>query len=151
MGGHEDGYPVAPALEGEKNLALALAELAAGKCVLSAHDSSEGGVVLALAEIAIGSGLGIDAELGGNAFVYSSRLDAIMYGEVPGRVIVSATENLRPEVERVCARFGLEVQALGKIGQGTDFSVRVSDTKYQWTIEELASAFEDSIPSALSA
>jgi phosphoribosylformylglycinamidine synthase subunit PurL len=150
VGGHEDGYPVAPELAGEKNLALALAELATGKWILSAHDSSEGGVGLALAEMAIASGLGVQAELSGKAFVYSARPDAIMYGEIPGRVVVSVLPSLYEEVERVCALFGIEVQHLGKIGDGADFEVKVSNTNYQWSISELASAYEASIPSALS-
>lgn len=150
VGGHEDGYPVAPNLEEERKLAEVLASLAAQGLAKSAHDASDGGIGVALAEMAIQSGFGIEVELAGEAFVYSSRPDAVLYGELPGRVIVAYDPD---DYEAICAiaeKAGLGVQRLGTIGSEGNLTISVGDLTIRWRVNELAEAFETAIPLALA-
>lgn len=150
VAGKEDGFPVAPNLSSERNLTGLLADLAAKGQILSAHDASDGGIAVALAEMSIQSGLGMNVELVGDAFVYSTRADAIMYGELPGRVIVSlnsgSIESITSQVESV----GLRIQPLGSIGDGTSVQMKLEKDEVVWSIEELRSAYETAIPLALA-
>lgn len=150
VGGHEDGYPVGPNLDGEKKLGHLLAKLASDGLAKSAHDVSDGGIAVSLAEMTIQSGFGIDVELGGDAFVYSSRPDAILYGELPGRVVVAYDSGQFDKIRAVTEAAGLKVQKIGSIGSNDNFSITVSGNKVSWTIAELADSYESAIPSALA-
>ncbi len=150
VSGHEDGYPVATDLPAELKLAQALTELAAAETIQSAHDTSEGGLAVALAEIAIVSGLGLDVELDGEPFVYSSRIDAQLFGELPGRVVVAVDEQSVSEVERVCVGKGLHVQRIGQVLENPNLTIRVSGEAHRWPVNDLVSAYERSIPDALA-
>lgn len=150
VGGHEDGYPVGTDLSAERRLAEALAELATSETILSAHDSSEGGLAVALAEIAIESGLGVNVELAGEPFVYSSRVDARLFGELPGRVVVAVDEQSIEEVEKVCAAKSLAVQRIGEVLDNPNLTVRIDGETYHWPVNDLVSAYEKAIPDALA-
>ena len=150
VGGHEDGYPVAPNLEAEKALHCALAQLAEDRTILSAHDVSEGGTGVALAEIAIRAGMAVSAELDGPAFVYSSRTDARLFGELPGYVLVSSTPEREQALKGVCEQFNLSIQKVGSIEAGDHLSVKVGGSMISWPIAGLRSAFEDAIPLVLN-
>jgi len=149
VAGHEDGYPVGPNLEGERKLGTTLAALAKEKVILSAHDVSEGGIAVALAEMAIQSGQGIQAELTGQAFVYSSREDALCFGELPGYVVVAVADGMAPQLEDKCSAAGLSVQRIGRIGSGTEMTLKVGPQTASWPIEQLRTAYESAIPDAL--
>lgn len=150
VGGHEDGYPVAPNLDGEKKLGHLLAKLATDGLAKSAHDVSDGGIAVSLAEMAIQSGFGLDVELSGEAFVYSSRPDAILYGELPGRVIVAYEPNQFEKIRALAGAAGLQVQKLGTIGSNEDLTITVGGAKVSWGIGELAESYETAIPRALA-
>lgn len=150
VAGHEDGYPVAPNLDGEKKLGHLLAELATEGLAKSAHDLSDGGIAVSLAEMAIQSGFGVDVELGGDAFVYSTRPDAILYGELPGRVVVAYESNQFDAIQAKVKAAGLEVQRIGRIGTGENVSIKVGESTVTWTVADLAKAFESAIPLALA-
>ena len=77
--------PIDVDLEAETRLVDALVELAEAGALKSAHDCSDGGLAVALAECAItgGVGLTVDADIVG-------RLDAALFGEAGARAIVSA-------------------------------------------------------------
>lgn len=150
VGGHEDGYPVAPNLDGEKKLGHLLAKLATDGLAKSAHDVSDGGIAVSLAEMAIQSGFGIEVELSGEAFVYSSRPDAMLYGELPGRVVVAYESSQFEKIRAVTEAAGLKVQKLGKIGLNDDLAITVGGAKVSWGIGELAESYETAIPRALA-
>jgi phosphoribosylformylglycinamidine synthase len=139
--GVEDGYPVAPDLAGETRLYSALVEAAASKTILSAHDSSEGGLAVALAEIALQSGLLVSASLPGAGA-------SALFGEVPGRVVV-ATSNASGLAD-LAAKYDLAVTDLGSVAEGTGLALTVGGETTEWTVDELKTAFEGSIPSAMA-
>jgi len=79
-------YSPAPHFDIEEEYALQqkLAELIAGKLVVSAHDVSEGGLFITLAESAFPRWLGFDVKSG-----KAIRKDAYWFGESQSRVVVS--------------------------------------------------------------
>jgi phosphoribosylformylglycinamidine synthase len=58
----EQGLPPAVDLEHERRLAALLRELVAGGLVSAAHDVADGGLAVALAEMALAGGIGAEVE-----------------------------------------------------------------------------------------
>ncbi len=80
----------------------------------SAHDCSDGGMLVALAECCLLGGIGVrcpalqpEAPL---------RLDAAFFGESPGRFIVSAASRAMPELQTLARRHHVEISLLGMAG-----------------------------------
>ncbi len=151
--GKETGLPVPPDLEKELALCKLLAEAADSGWIVGAHDCSDGGFAVALAEMAIALGSGLSARLPGEAFNYTSRADARLFGELPGRVLVSlANEPGSKRLEARAREMGLGF--VSNLGESTEPGVlRVVDTNesvHEWTLSELQSAYERSIPSLMA-
>ena len=91
--------PIEVDLEAEARLVDALVELAEAGLLKSAHDCSDGGLAVALAESAIAGGVGfvIDRDVVG-------RLDASLFGESGGRAVVSVAAGA--DLSRVGIRIG---------------------------------------------
>jgi phosphoribosylformylglycinamidine synthase len=81
----------------------------------SAHDCSDGGLAVALAESCFSSlgraGLGASVELGGEASV-----TAALFGETPSRVLISFEEAQRTRLERIAAQAGAPLKVIGRVG-----------------------------------
>lgn len=77
----------------------------------SAHDCSEGGLAVALAESCILGGIGatITARPGG-------RWDAALFGETPSRIVVSLDRGGVGELQRLATQHGVPVLRLGRVG-----------------------------------
>jgi len=119
-------------------------ERAAGKFILAAagsglirtaHDCSDGGMLVALAECCL---LG-DIGMRGPAIFTEPplRLDAALFGESPGRFIISAHSRAMPELQSLARRHHVEISLLGLTGGDAldlEGQVRVSlaDLRYAW-------------------
>ena len=101
--GHLGGCPPAPDLDAERRLAAVLAEAAAAGLLSAAHDLSDGGLAIALAESCLGGGLGCVVRLPGDPFT-------ALFSESAGRAIVT----VRPGAE---AAFGQLRDAHGVVGE----------------------------------
>ena len=81
----------------------------------SAHDCSDGGLAVALAESCFSSlgraGLGASVELGGE-----TPAAAALFGETPSRVLVSFEEAQRTRLERIAAQAGAPLKVIGRVG-----------------------------------
>jgi phosphoribosylformylglycinamidine synthase len=86
------------------------AAIAAG-LLSSAHDCSEGGLAVALAESAIAAGLGaeIEPEQGLPLHVW-------LFSESASRILVSADLALIPQIEQIAAAEGVPLARLGTVG-----------------------------------
>jgi phosphoribosylformylglycinamidine synthase len=86
-------------LEEEFDMQAAVSSLIKQKLIISAHDISEGGLIITLLESAFPMDLGFDVSAAGNTF----RTDAYWFGEAQGRVVVSvkagAEENLKARLD----------------------------------------------------
>lgn len=134
--GIENGYPEEPNLAGEHALCKLLPALRKAGAISCAHDLSDGGLAVALAEMAILSGFGIDAgRYGANA--------SDLYGEFPGRVLVGVLDEAAIAHQAMAA--GLEVRFIGEVVE--EPILRIGEQA--WPLEELRSAYEGSIPAAM--
>jgi phosphoribosylformylglycinamidine synthase II len=100
--------------------------------VRSAHDVSEGGLAVALAEAAIlgERGVVVDAALGG-------RWDAALFGEAQSRIIVTVAADQTGELERIAVNAGAPLLRLGTTGGdriviGDLVDLSLSDVSERW-------------------
>src|SRR6185436_2522092 len=92
--GRKTGLPPRIDLEREKELHSALRSLIYGGGIKSAHDCSEGGLAVAIAECCISNQvaretprlLGAEIDL---STIADERLDALLFGETQSRIIIS--------------------------------------------------------------
>ena len=82
-----------------------------GGMLSSAHDCSEGGLAVALAESSILGGLGIEvgAAVGG-------RWDAALFGEAPSRIVVAVHQDRLQDVQALAAERSVPTTVLGSVG-----------------------------------
>ena len=85
--------------------------------VSSAHDCSDGGLAVALAEACISGGLGFK----GN-FSIRGRWDAALFGEAQSRIVVSLPPGRLADLERLVEEMEVPMAVLGTVGGG-NFSV----------------------------
>ena len=110
------------------------------KCVISsAHDCSDGGLAVALAECSIATGLGFQGE-----FALAERWDAALFGERQSRVVVSVAPGKLSELERTCRGLGLPWAVLGRtggdsirIGALVDVSLLEADDAWRNSLERI--------------
>jgi len=98
----------------EKRLCLWLAEMADQGHILAAHDLSEGGFAVALAEMALVGGVGITAEVPVKALGNAVRSDAALFGEFPGRVLIALLDEAAETVTRSAEEAGLRFAPIGR-------------------------------------
>jgi phosphoribosylformylglycinamidine synthase subunit PurL len=125
--GVENGCPAAPVLTLERDLCNLLVEAADNGWIRSAHDLSEGGLAVAAAEIAMAcpSAVEFNIELGKEPFGYSKRVDAILFGETPGRVVAALPPHAEEEgawslLNASAEAMGLRVAKIGAYGASGD-------------------------------
>lgn len=135
--GIEDGLPAAPNVAAEKKLCDLLSRAANAGLIDAAHDSAEGGLPVALAEMAIAAKTGIKAEMLGLGHLFS---------EFPGRVIVSICGQNRQEFQLLCTESGLQFAVLGTCG---GFDRLIIDDRIDVSVSELQAAYEGSIPALM--
>ncbi len=85
--GHLGGVPAAPDLAGERALAEVLVTASQRGLLVAAHDVSDGGLAITLAEMALraGTGADIDLPIGLDPFI-------AMFAESPGRAVVAVRD-----------------------------------------------------------
>ena len=133
--GHLGGRPPAVDLDAERALAAVLADGAARGLLAAAHDLSDGGLALALAECCLAGGQGCRVRLPGEAFTG-------LFAESAARAVVA----VRPEAEAgfaaLCAGHGVPAAGLGVTG-GPDLEVTGCFTI---PLAELAAAHRATLP-----
>ena len=83
--------------------------------VRSAHDCSDGGLAVAIAESAIAGGLGVHIETN-----MAGRWDALLFGEPPSRIVVSVAPEDARQLESLARRRGAPLRRIGVV-QGRRF------------------------------
>jgi phosphoribosylformylglycinamidine synthase subunit PurL len=110
----EQGSPPYLSLTAEKALHDCVLSLIQHGFLRSAHDCSEGGVVVALTESCIS---GPERTLGAVVRLNRGRLrkDAVLFGESQSRVVVSAKPVDREAILSEARRFGVPVEVIGAV------------------------------------
>jgi phosphoribosylformylglycinamidine synthase II len=152
IAGNSNGAGRVPELDLKAELAVQAACLgAAEKSLLrSAHDCSDGGLAVALAECCFSSlnrrSVGADIDLTGE---YD--LAVRLFSETPSRIIVSFEPTVRDEVERIAADAGCPMTVLGKV---TSNSLRIEsegEEVIQLEVAEMEHAWRSSLRIKLQA
>jgi phosphoribosylformylglycinamidine synthase len=113
------GDPVGIDLDAEARLQRAVLAMARARILHSAHDVSDGGFAVCVAESAIGLGLGCRVRLPGDTSIAAA---ARMFGEEPSRVVVSVGKERLERARAIAAEHGVPFEVIGEVG-GT--SVRI--------------------------
>src|SRR5580700_589192 len=114
--------------------------------VKSAHDCSEGGLGVALAECCISGERRIGALARFGHWPY--RLDQILFNESQSRVIISVRPEDAGATEAVCAAAEIPFGRLGEVG-GSDLVVCTEQQTLRWDVAQLHQAWYFSIERAM--
>ena len=114
------GYP--PQLELAKEAALqkALIETIQAGLVDSAHDCSEGGVAVALAESAFPRGVGLKVNLAAQGLP----AEFVLFGEDASRVVISCDRGNLLGIQQIAVKYGLSADIIGEtVGQHVEINI----------------------------
>jgi phosphoribosylformylglycinamidine synthase len=127
-------------LEQEKRLIEFLLEAIRNNLINSAHDCSEGGLAICLAEKAVYSkGLGARIDLGNQLSI------AQLFSESQGRVVVSLSPEKANEFEFLCEQFSLKYQKLGEVVERT-FEIA---NAFSFEVDELSKIYFNQLEAIL--
>jgi len=125
--------------------AACLAAIEAG-CVQSAHDAAEGGLAVALAECCITGPSRLGAEV---TLPAPGRVDEVLFGEAPSRILVTAAPGDVERLVRIVAEWAVPAKVVGRVG-GDRLEIRVgTEPRVSVATEALADAFENGLARAL--
>jgi phosphoribosylformylglycinamidine synthase subunit PurL len=115
--------------------------------VRSAHDCSEGGFAVALAECCISGERRIGASVDFGR--WPERLDQILFNESQSRVIVSVRPEDTSAMEATCGAAEIQYGRVGEVG-GSELVVSTQRETLRWDVAELYQAWYSSIERAMS-
>ena len=133
--GHLGGRPPAVDLDSERGLAAVLAEAGRRGLLDAAHDLSDGGLAIALAECCLAGGQGCAVELPGEAFT-------LLFGESSARAVVAVRPGAEAGFAALCRDGGVPAAGLGTTG-GPSLEVTGS---FAIPLDELAAAHAGTLP-----
>ncbi len=133
--GHIGGLPPAVKLDAERRLALVLAAGAAGGLLASAHDLSDGGLAIALAECCLAGQAGCAVTLAGDPFTS-------LFSESAARAVVAVRPGAAAGFTDLCAAHGVPAAVLGETGGA---SLEVAGL-FSISVEELGAAHRQALP-----
>lgn len=99
-------------LDQEYALQMLIRDLIASQLLASAHDCSDGGLAIALAESAFANGLGVRAA----NLPLDGRLDATLFGEAHSRVVVSYSKDVGFDIAVAAKNATVPFQPIGTVG-----------------------------------
>ena len=118
LGAPLEGRPPIVSFEAERRLQAAMLDSIGRGVLRCAHDVSDGGLLIALAESALYGGRGLRCP--GIAGPVSR--EAAYFGESQGRIVVTVVPRRVPELQKLMAKHHVPLQAIGVVG-GEDFQV----------------------------
>ena len=146
--GRKEGLP--PRLDVPKEIALHDAVRALGRMGLlqSAHDCSEGGLAVAIAESCVSGAFQTGAQV--VLPMSGERADVALFNESQSRVIVSVTAGNVAAVLALLSWRGVPARRLGTVG-GSELALEVGAARYAWPVGELRHAWHDSLADLMAA
>lgn len=124
--------------------ATCLAAIRAG-LIKSAHDVSDGGLLVCLAESCLYGGIGASVKLDA-----SDRLDAQLFGEAQSRIVLSVAPDSLDRLVAIAAERGAQATVLGSAG-GANLTVESGGVELISTdVADLREVFESAIPALMS-
>jgi phosphoribosylformylglycinamidine synthase len=137
-------------LEAERRLQRLLVAAAGQGLLRSAHDCSEGGLLVAVAEAAIGGpyaagGLGASIDLTG--YAGGAAAEALLYGEDAGRVVISCAAAGVAALAALAREHGVPAYRAGLVGAPSGaLELRVGGSVFKWDVPTLRRIYFEAIP-----
>jgi phosphoribosylformylglycinamidine synthase subunit PurL len=120
------GLPPSLDLDRERALLGLLGRAAAAGLLKSAHDCSDGGLAIALAECAFDTGgIGLEVEVSAAGHIAGLGVAAALYGESASRAVVSVAPGDRAALLGLAADAGVPAAVIGRTG-GPRIRIRVA-------------------------
>ncbi len=141
------GFPPALELEGEASLQKAVIEMIQAELVESAHDCSDGGIAVALAESAMSQAIGIKVDMGSQGLPE----EFVLFGEDASRIVISCDPSHLPGIQQIAVKYGVSSE---KIGETIPEKFEISlDGKVVVSVDlfELRDGFEGALEKILKA
>jgi phosphoribosylformylglycinamidine synthase len=133
--GHLGGRPPRIDFDAERKLAGVLADASRSGVLSAAHDLSDGGLAIALAESCLRGGLGCRVTLPGDEF-------SLLFSESAARAVVAVRPGAEDAFAEICAAHGLPATEIGTVG-GDALEV---DGSFTIPLAELAGAHRGTLP-----
>ena len=154
MHGKKNGSPPRCDLEVAKTLHTTLLGLIQSGLVKSAHDCSEGGLAVALAESCISQLIARDTPrlIGASvdlSAIKDVRLDALLFGETQSRVVISCKALDAVKAVERAKLMGVPAVQIGKVG-GAKLTVKTVAGEFSAPLTELHDAWWNSIARAMA-
>jgi len=145
--GLERGLPPTIDLELEWRVQQCCLEAIRAGMVRSAHDCSDGGLAVALAECCISDReqpIGVEVEL-----TDAMRPDVLLFGETQSRIVLSVPPERLPHLKEIALRHGVPFQVLGRV-QGARFKAQGKGFVIDLPLARLEEAWRGGLPAFFS-
>ena len=144
------GCPPELNLEREKKMHNAVRAAIRSGDVRSAHDLAEGGLLVALAECAIGGAKRLGAAI--KLDIPATRVDGLLLGETQSRALLTAPSEKVAAVSALFKAQGVPIRKIGDVG-GNELAVQVGGPTprgYKWNVADLFKAWDGALDSYLA-
>ena len=139
------GTPPALDLKQEAALQKCLRELIQNRLIVSAHDCSEGGLAVALAESTFPLNVGAEVDLTSN----ESFAEAVLFGEDASRVVITCDQRNAEIIQRTAIQWGLRADRIGRTVP-EKLSIRIDGKPaVQASVSELRQIWDSALSQAL--
>jgi phosphoribosylformylglycinamidine synthase subunit PurL len=133
LGAPLEGRPPTVSFEAERRLHAALLDSVGIGVLRCAHDVSDGGLLIALAESALYGGRGLRCP----GIVGPVSREAAYFGESQGRIIVSVAPRRVPELQKLMTKHHVPLQTIGVVGGedlqvGSDIRISLETLRQAW-------------------
>jgi phosphoribosylformylglycinamidine synthase len=131
------GVPPALDLKQEASLQKCLRELIQAGMIESAHDCSDGGLAVALAEAGFPKNVGAEVDLSSNGLFF----EGLIFGEAASRVVISCDQKNTENIKQIAVRWGVRADRIGRtvpeklvirVDGRQAVSANVSDLRQVW-------------------
>ena len=153
--GKKTGSPPRCDLEQAATLHTTLIGLIHSGVVKSAHDCSDGGLAVALAESCISQQIAretprlIGAQIDLATVAQASRLDALLFGETQSRVVITCAPLDAVKVVERAKLLGVSAARLGTVG-GDKLQIKAATSELTWDLPELHDRWWNAITRAMN-
>jgi phosphoribosylformylglycinamidine synthase len=144
--GIKRGLPPRMDLKAERHFLDAVRAAIRSGGVSSAHDISDGGLGVALAESCFGKRLGAEIDFPESGV----RPDVVLFNETQGRAILSSPPDRADAVIAELAGQNVKAVKMGQVTESPRIRVRVEGQKASWDTLALQAIYEEVIPKAMA-
>jgi len=144
--GRKEGTPPRLDFVTEKALHDAVRSLARAGLLQSAHDCSEGGLAVALAESCISAATLIGASV---VITAKARADVVLFNEAQSRAVISVRPENEAAVLACLASSGVAFAKIGSVTKNPVLRIEAAGGMWQWDCAALREVYENAIPNLM--